>query len=157
MLFIIVASCFPGISLLQAQEVISSGGAHFTGSGVSLSWTIGEPVIATFTNGGYTLTQGFHQTRLGTTSIDEIPVPGLILSVYPNPFSYLLHLSVDEGDFSKLQYSLLDIQGKVIVSEKINSDLTNIQMQTFAAGNYLLQVRKKSGELVKSFKVIKYQ
>jgi hypothetical protein len=157
LIFVIMVSCLPGISLLQAQQVISSGGGYAAAGGVSLAWTIGEPVIATFTGGSYILTQGFHQTRLGTTSIDEIPVPGLTMTVYPNPFSYLLHLRIDEGDFSKLQYSLMDIRGKTLVSEKITKDQTDINMLTFAAGNYLLQVRNRSGELVKSFKVIKYQ
>ncbi len=47
------------------QFVISSGGNHSTdvGSGISLSWTIGETVIATLDSGsgGPILTQGFHQ------------------------------------------------------------------------------------------------
>lgn len=157
LILILIISLSMSPRLLFAQEVISSGGSYATGTGVSLSWTVGEPVIATFTNGGFTLTQGFHQTRLGTTSIDNIPIPGLIVSVYPNPFYYVLHLRVDEGDFSQLQYSLLNIQGQTLVLEKISRNLTDIDMQTFAAGNFLLQVRGKSGEIVKSFKVVKYQ
>lgn len=43
------------------QNVISGGGNYSENGGISLSWTLGEPVIATFENGGLVLTQGFQQ------------------------------------------------------------------------------------------------
>ena len=36
-------------TVLTAQEVISSGGETQSASGYEISWTIGEPVIETFT------------------------------------------------------------------------------------------------------------
>lgn len=60
------------------QFVISGGGnvATDSGSGISLSWTIGETVIATLDNGGNgpILTQGFHQP-LSTFSGQIVVVP----------------------------------------------------------------------------------
>ncbi|MCX6226513.1 MAG: hypothetical protein NTV01_17485 [Bacteroidia bacterium] len=64
---------------LMAQEVISSGGTCVKVSGISLSWTVGEPVTETLSSGSLTLTQGFHQTRLSASTIDEIVTPGLKL------------------------------------------------------------------------------
>lgn len=142
-------------SVLRAQEVISSGGTHAAGSGVVLSWTVGETVIATLGNGSYTLTQGFHQTRLSATAIDDLPAPGLILTVYPNPMIDILHLRVDEGDFSRLKFVMLSMEGKSLLTKTISKKLTDIDMQTFAPGNYLLQVRRKSGEIIKTFQVTK--
>jgi hypothetical protein len=52
-------------SLLHAQslspKVIASAGGYFASANASLSWTLGEPVTATFTNGNNMLTQGFQQ------------------------------------------------------------------------------------------------
>jgi hypothetical protein len=140
---------------LRAQEVISSGGGHANGTGIALSWTIGELVTETFTNGSNILTQGFHQSRLSSTAIDDIPFPGLSLAVYPNPFTCVFNIKVDQGDFSQLEYSLLSINGKVLLNKKMTRDLTQIEMQTFATGNYLLRINRRTGEPVKTYKVVK--
>ncbi len=57
---------------LSAQQVISSGGGFFQGGGASLSFTIGESVIATFSQSNAQLTQGFNQ---------PLPLPEIQLSV----------------------------------------------------------------------------
>ncbi|HNS18056.1 MAG TPA: T9SS type A sorting domain-containing protein [Bacteroidales bacterium] len=48
----------------QGQQVISSGGNYSEAGGISVSWTLGEPVIATFSNDGLILTQGFQQPTM---------------------------------------------------------------------------------------------
>jgi hypothetical protein len=151
----LIISLLTSTMMLTAQEVVSSGGTHASGSGVSLSWTIGEPVSETLTNGTYTLTQGFHQSRLSATAVDDILIPGVSLAVYPNPFSSVLQVKVGEGDFSQLQYSLLSLDGKVLLSNKLTKTLSQIDMQSFASGSYLLRIHGKTGEPVKTFKVVK--
>jgi hypothetical protein len=47
-----------------SQQVIATAGSSGSGTGIQLSWTIGEPVIETFTGANNILTQGFHQTLL---------------------------------------------------------------------------------------------
>jgi len=142
-------------SAIQAQEVVSSGGAYAKVTGVSLSWTIGEPVIETFSNGSYTLTQGFHQSRIGSTAVDDFEIPGLRLSVYPNPFSEELNVRFDGGDFSRLQYTFISGEGKVILNNKIKKDLTTINLQTYAPGSYFLKISQRTGETLKTFHVVK--
>jgi hypothetical protein len=141
--------------MLQAQEVVSSGGSHASGANVSLSWTIGEPVVSTLSTGGYILTQGFHQSRLSATAIEHTPIPGFNLLVYPNPFLYVLHLSVEEGDFSRLDYQLLTVDGKSLLTKPIKSKVSDIDMQAYPAANYLLLVRQQSGRVLKTFRLVK--
>ena len=43
------------------RQVISSAGDYSDNGSIKVSWTLGEPVIETFTNGNITLTQGFQQ------------------------------------------------------------------------------------------------
>ena len=47
--------------ITNEQQVISNAGNYSEAGGISLSWTLGETVIATFDNGGLVLTQGFQQ------------------------------------------------------------------------------------------------
>ena len=50
--------------ITNEQQVISNGGNYSEAGGMSLSWTLGETVIATFENSGMVLTQGFQQPLL---------------------------------------------------------------------------------------------
>jgi hypothetical protein len=140
---------------LKAQQVVSSGGGQGAGSGVRISWTIGEPVISTLRSGSLILTQGFHQTRLSLTAIEEIPVPGLKLSVFPNPTAEFINLKIEEGDFALFQYTLLDINGKSLKTNKLKEASTRVDMGKLAAGIYLLRISRKNGETIKTCRVVK--
>lgn len=144
-----------GPKLLSAQEVIATAGGHATVTGISLSWTLGEPVTNTVSNGTITLTQGFQQPRLISTAIDDKLIPGLDLSVYPNPSSSILNLKAEGEGNLLLRYTLFSVDGKVLVAEKITQTTTSIDMQRFANGNYLLQVGRKDGKPLRTFKIIK--
>ena len=62
-----------------AQEVFSSSGTTFQNAEATLSFTLGEPVTATFSNSEATLTHGFQQNQRdpnqmnGTAAIQELP------------------------------------------------------------------------------------
>jgi len=53
----------------QPQQVIASSGGSGSSGDVSMGWTLGETVIATFSTGSAILTQGFHQPGLTVTAI----------------------------------------------------------------------------------------
>jgi hypothetical protein len=153
-LFLIFSLAF-GPPILRAQEVVSSGGAQARSSGIALSWTLGEIAVETLSNGTLTLTQGFHQSKLSLTGIEETVTPGLLLVAYPNPLATWLNIRIDAGEFSNLEFSLLTLDGKELVKENIRKSLTQIDMQSYAAGNYLLKIRQRTGVPVKTFKVVK--
>jgi hypothetical protein len=59
---------------MSAQDLflISGGGTHSSGSGGSVSWSIGEVVIQTATSSGNHVTQGFHQGNIYVVGIEEL-------------------------------------------------------------------------------------
>nr|NQU92395.1 hypothetical protein [Bacteroidota bacterium] len=57
----IAIACFAFSITSNAQQVIASAGGFYEGENISLSWTLGEPVIETFEGNGIILTQGFQQ------------------------------------------------------------------------------------------------
>ncbi|MCB0683669.1 MAG: hypothetical protein KDC32_22625, partial [Saprospiraceae bacterium] len=67
-----------------APEVIASAGEHFATANAQLSWTVGEPVIETYTGSTAQLTQGFHQTNLTVVAVND-PTAAFQVSVFPNP------------------------------------------------------------------------
>ncbi|MCF8366769.1 MAG: hypothetical protein K9H16_13355, partial [Bacteroidales bacterium] len=90
---IALLACF---SQVKAQQVIASSGGYFENENLSLSFTIGEPVIETFTGTDFILTQGFQQPySFYLQQILNIPAGWSGVSTYLDP----LNKSVD-GLFS---------------------------------------------------------
>jgi len=87
----------------KAQQVIASSGGYFESENLSLSWTLGEPVIETFSNGDLILTQGFQQPyNFYLQQILNIPMGWSGVSSYLDP----LNKGVD-GIFAPYQDDLI--------------------------------------------------
>ena len=139
---------------LFAQEVVSTAGETQKISGIEISWSLGEPVIETVSNGSAVLTQGFHQSKLSVTAIDELLFPDSDLKVYPNPTSELvtIHFSAPKKN---LVYSLSDLTGRMLESKTLSTTETNINLKKYASGTYLLKINDKNAQSLQSFKIIK--
>lgn len=87
--FIAIAMACSAFSFqAQAQQVIASSGGFFEGENISLSFTVGEPVIETFTGGNVVLTQGFQQPyNFYLQQIMSIPMGWSGISSYLNPLN----------------------------------------------------------------------
>lgn len=73
---------------------------------------------------------------------------------YPNPTTDYIVLKIRDTALENLQYSLFDLNGKTIVSKKITTSSTEINMRNFTIGVYLLKLTKKN-QPIKTFKIIK--
>jgi len=146
--------CCGAVTSVSAQQVISSGGASAVGTGVQLSWTIGETVIETFTGSSAILTQGFHQTRLTITAVDPTLFPGLEVSVYPNPVSTQLRVKISGERIQNLSYQLFNAEGKAILNKLVDNPEALINMEIYTSGIYLLKFFREDDPL-KTFKIIK--
>ncbi len=72
----------------KAQEVIATSGGYYEGDNLSMSWTVGEPVIETFNSGGLILTQGFQQPyNFYLRQILNIPMGWSGVSSYLDPLN----------------------------------------------------------------------
>lgn len=148
-----------GICGLQAQEAFPAAGGNASGSGGSVSYSIGQVFYNTNTDGNSSVTQGVQQPYeiTVTTGLEDIKWINLDCSVYPNPTTNYLTLKVDAStkvSIQSLSYQLHDMNGKLIRFEKVESLETQIDMTNLVSESYLLEVinRKK---IVKSFKIIK--
>lgn len=142
------------VQIAFTQEVVSSAGATQEASGYEVSWTLGEPVIETFSLASNILTQGFHQTKLVITAIGEPEIMASELKVYPNPTSdfFIIHFSSDLKD---KHYSLFDMTGKMLELNSILETDTKINVSNLASGTYLLHIGANKTNLIQSFKIVK--
>ncbi len=136
-----------------AQKVISANGGTATAAGTVISWTIGEPITTTVSDGTTTLTQGFHQTKLTVTAVNEIQVTGVEIKVYPNPTSdfVTVHFS---NVVEKPTYLLFDLSGRLIQQKNIESTDEKIDMTEYSGGSYILKLNSGQQPL-QTFKIIK--
>ena len=139
-----------------SPQVIASAGTHYSNGSAQLSWTIGEPVITTVSNGNNIITQGFHQTLLTVTSVEEQSVAGMNVTVYPNPTSDLLNINF-VNNLKDLQMDLFDMSGKLLQARKVGAVESNVQisMSDYARANYLLRVYSIDGSVNYTYKVQK--
>jgi len=134
------------------QEVVSSQGESYETATGSLSFTIGEVVIATGTDGSNDLTQGFHQTNWNFTGLDDHNVDYQAL-VYPNPTSDVLNIEV--LNFENISYAMYDATGRIVSLGNLSDLITQIDVGNLESGSYHLELSNEQNEQLKTFKLIK--
>ena len=144
-----------GYGQSASPEVISTAGDHFEAANISLSWTVGEPVIETYDSGSNELTQGFHQTNLLVTSVADLD-EDVLIRVFPNPTSGEVNIEYTGLD-DDLTVSLFDASGKRILVRYIfdQTNSTEIDLSNFASGGYFLHVQNANFQTIKTFKILK--
>ncbi len=145
-----------GIIGLQAQESTNAAGGNALGSGGSASYTVGQMVYTAHSASSGSVEQGIQQSyQISTeTGIEEARFINLSVAAYPNPTTDYLTLSIEEFDISNLSYQLYDMQGKVLQSQKITSNKTNIAMSNLVPAIYFIKLIQ-ADKPVKTFKIIK--
>ncbi len=143
-----------GFSQTLTPEVYTTSGDYFTSSNSSLSWTIGEPVIETYSSSNNILTQGFQQSKYFITSIAENVNSVFSVFVYPNPASDFINICSESTDIKKMKVDLLDIAGKSIHSETFQNKL-QLDLSKYTHGVYLIRVYDDNNNSVKTFKLLK--
>jgi hypothetical protein len=140
-----------------SQEIISPSAGDSSGSGGSLSYTIGQVFFNTIESDYGSLVQGIQQPfEFQTLSTPALLTVQLTAVTYPNPTTEFVLLKISDTALENLQYTLFDLNGKTIDSKKINSFSTKITMKNFGIGMYLLKLTKNNQPL-KTFKIIKKQ
>jgi len=75
----------------------------------------------------------------------ETPINGLELNIYPNPANTSITVNFDGPPNSSIV--LLDIFGRIVVSERASSVTNMIDLRNFTAGIYFVLVRTPNGDI----------
>jgi hypothetical protein len=158
---LIIISLFLGLAVNAQQikqEVIASAGGYnkSADNSISISWTLGETIIPTFTSedGSLILTHGFQQ-KLIITTVEENLEDLVEVTIYPNPTSEMINIQFQTSPDKEILVYLLDAAGKLVKTDRIDVAMMNktINMQDLPAGLYYLRLTK--GKLVNVYKVVK--
>jgi hypothetical protein len=141
--------------LVCSQEAIPVSAGEATGSGGSVSYTVGQVFYTTNTAATGAVSQGVqHPFEFQTLSNPKLTTVNLTAITYPNPTSDYVILKISDSALDTLSYTLFDVTGKAISNGTITNGDTQIAMQQLAIGIYILKVNRHNQEL-KTFKIIK--
>jgi len=148
-----------GLTGLEAQEAIPAAGGNTSGSGGSVSYSVGQVVYTTSTGTNGSVAQGVQQPYeiSVVTGIEEAIGINLMVSAYPNPTTDFLNLKVDASTTLSIQsmsYQLFDISGKLLENKKLTGNETQIDLNGFISSTYFVKVLENN-QLIKNFKIVK--
>ncbi|MDX9848106.1 MAG: T9SS type A sorting domain-containing protein [Tenuifilaceae bacterium] len=147
----IIAGCITLTGI--AQEVVVSAGSFSKNSSASISWSLGELVTHTLKTNENIITQGFQQTKLTVTSVDEIPGIRMIVSAFPNPVQENINLKVD-GEIDYLKYVVYDLNGRMLHQGAFDSNPMVVPFYEYKSGIYFIRIVMAGAE-IQTFKIIK--
>ncbi|MBK7965224.1 MAG: S8 family serine peptidase [Bacteroidetes bacterium] len=133
-------------------------GADWRNDTINLSSWIGSNILVKFVNiNGYGNNLYIDNVNVdATVGIEQPDLLGLV-SVYPNPSAGLFNLELRGVDAKQVSYTLTDLQGRVVTSQRVNAG-TNysgiIDLRQAPQGVYLLRlVSEKGNRTVKMVKL----
>lgn len=138
-----------------SQSNTVTTGKTTTGATGSATYSIGQIDYQTNSSSSGTISQGIQQAfEIVTLSTNDVPQIQLVATVYPNPTVQDITLTIKEYDLTNLEYTLFDLQGRIISNGKITQNETQIEMGHLSSANYFLKVSQANKDL-KTFKIIK--
>jgi hypothetical protein len=154
LLYLVLSSfCF---AALKAQNTIPATGGNATGTGGSVSYSIGQVTFNTLSGTNGTVAQGVQQPYeiSVVTAVENTEEIALEYKVYPNPTTGLLKLIIKPYDNETFRFKLYDLNGILLQDKKIESEETVISLEIFSSSMYFLKVIEENLE-IKVFKIVK--
>ena len=152
--------CLLSFGQQLSSEVVATSGDYYESQGYSMSWTIGEPVTATYIKGEEQITHGFQQAFL--YEITEIRENGLgddyLVEVYPNPAELYFNIRFSkEKDKPPLELMLFNTTGSVVYETTIepNVYIQRVNIHQFASDMFQMVITNKEKSFIRQFKIIK--
>jgi hypothetical protein len=145
-----------GLTGLQAQTSVNATGTNASGSGGTVSYSVGQVVYTTNTGASGSVAQGVQQAFeiSVVTGLEEAKGINLSVSAYPNPTTDYLTLEVKDVELLNLHFQMYDMNGKLLQNAKITGNQTSIVMNNLVPASYFVKVVQGNKE-VKTFKIIK--
>ena len=156
---ILTASLLLGTVGLLAQASATASGGDALGSGGTVSYTVGQTSYKSNIGTNGRITEGIQQPYniLLETALEDTKTINLSAIVFPNPTVDILTIQAENTSTLNLKtmgYQLYNIQCKLLQSENLTGKTTDINMNSYQSGTYLIKIISED-QIIKTFKVIK--
>lgn len=139
---------------VKSGLIVGSSGSGIANA-VSLSWTIGQPIIKNFTNGNGSLSSGNQQTdvKMLVTAVTDKNTAAFQIQAYPNPAQDQVTITFDAPLTATSTYDLISSDGTCIASGTALTNNQLVDVSSLASGMYVLNVYINHS--IQSFKIVK--
>lgn len=137
-----------------AQQVTASAGAEHKNANGSVTFTLGELVIAALQGGGTQLTQGFHQNNIQVTVTAVFDPIFSSVKVFPNPTAERVFIHLGNSSLNGSTYRLHDLNGRQLSAGNIRGKQATIEVASYVPGIYVLTILKDEKTMI-TYQIIK--
>ncbi len=120
-------------------SVIATAGNYVETGNVAISYTVGQTVTATLTNGG-TLTQGFQQDSYTTVEIPEQSSQEFSVNVYPIPATNEITVEFNSDFQGNAKIAIIDELGRTLSEQNANTPVNKVSLNGLSESYYFLKV-----------------
>ncbi len=143
------------ISIAQSvtPDVTATAGAHFAIPSIQISWTLGETITQTLSNGSAQLTQGFQQSNISVVGISDYDF-SYSVEAFPNPTIDVVRIKLSDN-ITEGRLSIIDPTGKIIHEKEIVESEFILDFAPYSQGTYFLNLMNSTGELLHTVRLQK--
>ena len=139
----------------NAQQSVNCTGGNATGSGGSVSYSVGQIEYTSHTGSAGSVSQGVQQPYEIITVGEQQSELQISLVAFPNPTADVLTLQISDFKDENLSFQLFDVQGKLLNDGKIVGTQTNLNTLNLNPATYYLNVLNQNNKTIQSFQIIK--
>jgi hypothetical protein len=141
---------------VRGQATVPAAGGTATGTGGTVTYTVGQIADRVLTGTNGFVIQGVQQPyEISTvTAIEETEDITLRYYVYPNPTEGTIRLVIRSFNEGSYRFELYNLSGTVVQERSVTDEETEISMEREESAIYFLRVIRDNRE-VKVFKIVK--
>lgn len=142
-------------TILSAQTDFVSIGFTNANTNGEVSVSVGQLSVQYDSNAAGDVQQGVQQTYI--VGLDNVAEDNdLDIWIFPNPTTTRVKIHVSTETFNKgdLTYNIYDAAGRLVAFNSILSEETEIPMEFYAQGNYLLKIQLQE-TIMGAYKIIR--
>ena len=139
-----ILSAFLTVSICTMAQsvdpsVIATAGNYVETSNVAMSYTVGQTVTATLTNGGI-LTQGFQQDSYTIVEIPEQSSKEFSVTIYPVPTTDEITVEFNNNFQGNAKIAIIDELGRTLSEQNVNTSRSKVSLNGLSESYYFLKV-----------------
>lgn len=140
----------------RGQQTVPATGGTATGTGGSVSYTVGQTTFHVLTGTTEFIIEGVQQPfEISVlTAIDNTDDILLEYSVYPNPTTGMIWLVIGSPHPEEYSFQLFDMSGRLFRLTNITESKTEISLSNIPGSLFFLRVIRDNLE-IKVFKIVK--
>jgi hypothetical protein len=140
---------------LKAQETVPAAGSNASGTGGTVSYTVGQVEYTRISASSGSMAQGIQLPYeiFVVTAVSPSREISLTCAAYPNPAAGVVNLKVANIRSENISYALTDSQGKLLETKTIRGPETSIQLSQYPDAVFFLTVYEQDKK-TETFRII---